>query len=373
MIRSLQLMLLIGKILPIPAPAVLVDALQSAQVTNSASGASGFQLTFAAGRSATVIQALLAAGGLDPGIRVVLTAVVGGFPSVLMDGLITRQELVPGKDPGTSTLTLTGEDLTLLMDLRHRERCYPGLPHNLRVMLICAGYAEYGIIPLAVPPVIPDLPNPAVEIPVQSSSDLAYLRSMAADVGYTFFIEPGPVPGVNLAYWGPHVRAGLLQPALTVDSGTATNVESLSFAYDGLSRTQYTIRLTEPLTKLSIPVPIPDISLLRPPLALRPAVALREEPLPDQTGRSLVETLLFGLGRSAESADAVTGQGSLDVLRYGHVLRARHLVGVRGAGLAYDGIYYVNSVTHHIKRGEYKQDFTLSRDGLVPITPVVIP
>jgi len=44
-------------------------------------------------------------------------------------------------------------------------------------------------------------------------------------------------------------------------------------------------------------------------------------------------------------------------------------VGVRGAGPAFDGLYYVKSVTHHIKRGEYKQDFSLSRNGLVSTLP----
>ena len=39
----------------------------------------------------------------------------------------------------------------------------------------------------------------------------------------------------------------------------------------------------------------------------------------------------------------------------------------------YDGLYYVDSVTHNIKRGEYKQSFTLSRDGLISNTPVVVP
>jgi hypothetical protein len=53
------------------------------------------------------------------------------------------------------------------------------------------------------------------------------------------------------------------------------------------------------------------------------------------------------------------------VLRYGQVLNARSLVGVRGAGTAFDGMWYVTGVTHHLKRGEYKQDFTLSRNGLV--------
>jgi hypothetical protein len=74
---------------------------------------------------------------------------------------------------------------------------------------------------------------------------------------------------------------------------------------------------------------------------------------------------------SFKASDAISGSGSLDVLRYGRVLRSRQLVGVRGAGIAYDGMYYVNSVSHNIKHGEYKQNFTLSRDGLISLTPKV--
>jgi hypothetical protein len=73
------------------------------------------------------------------------------------------------------------------------------------------------------------------------------------------------------------------------------------------------------------------------------------------------------------TTDAITVRGSLDVFKYGNVLRSRMLVGVRGASLAYDGFYYVNSVTHNIKSGEYKISFDLSRDGLISNTPKVFP
>ena len=62
-----------------------------------------------------------------------------------------------------------------------------------------------------------------------------------------------------------------------------------------------------------------------------------------------------------------------DTVRYGDILRARRLVGVRGVGTNYGGKYYVKQVTHRIKRGEYKQRFTLTRNALVSITPVVPP
>jgi hypothetical protein len=366
-----QLLLMMGPMLPVPVPPEVTDAVQAVQVAVPSSGASGFQVTFAVSARSLIATALLPAGFFDPRIRVVLVAVVGGRPTVLVDGVITRQEMTPSDDPGAATLTVTGEDLSLLMDLRHEHSCYPAMPHQVRVVAICAKYAMWGIVPLAVPPVLSDIPSPVEHIPIQSSTDLAYLRTLASGVGYVFHLRPGPVPGTSVAYWGPEVRVGPVQPALTVGMGAATNVESLSFGFDGLSRTQYTVTLTEPTTKLSIGVPVPDISLLHPPLAARPAVALREEPLPDVSGRKVTEVLLLGLGRSSTSADAVTGQGRLDVLRYGAVLRARELVGVRGAGVSYDGLYYVSSVTHDLRRGQYHQTFSLSRDGLVAQTGTV--
>jgi hypothetical protein len=74
-----------------------------------------------------------------------------------------------------------------------------------------------------------------------------------------------------------------------------------------------------------------------------------------------------------ESADAINGSGSLNVATYGSILRSRMLVGVCGAGIAYDGMYYVDSVTHSIKVGQYTQNFQLSRDGLISQTPMVMP
>jgi hypothetical protein len=84
-----------------------------------------------------------------------------------------------------------------------------------------------------------------------------------------------------------------------------------------------------------------------------------------------MQAILRGLAEAKKSQDSVTADGALDVLRYGRVLKARGLVGVRGAGIAYDGLYYVQSVTSTLKRGEFKQKFKLTRNGLISITPAV--
>jgi hypothetical protein len=82
---------------------------------------------------------------------------------------------------------------------------------------------------------------------------------------------------------------------------------------------------------------------------------------------------MMGLAEASRTSDAVFATGSLNVLRYGRILKARQLVGVRGAGPAFDGLYYVKSVTHSIKRGEYKQSFELARNGLLSTVPKVVP
>ena len=161
------------------------------------------------------------------------------------------------------------------------------------------------------------------------------------------------------------------QPALNINMDAQTNVESLSFSYDGLARKQLTVIIQEPDHEAQHPYPG---ARHQPPApaAGRPArVTLRQPAAPTTAKLDPVQAALIGLGLAGADSDAVTGQGTLDVLRYGNIFKARQLVSVRGAGLSYDGLYYVKSVTHNIKRGEYKQSFQLTRDGLISLTPVV--
>jgi hypothetical protein len=316
---------------------------------------------------------LLPVGYFDPKIRVILVVTVRGLPQVLMDGIITRQEVSPSNDPAQATLSVTGEDLSLLMDLEDRTACYPAMPDGAKVALIIARYAIYGMIPLVVSEMFPDTESPTTRIPVQTSTDLSYLEHLSRKNGYVFYIEPGPLPGANIAYWGPEIRAGIPQPALNVGMDAHTNVESLSFSFDGLSRRQLTVTIQEPNTRLSISIPVPDLNIFQPPLALKQAPSLRTQPLRDVAKLNPIKATARALAESVQSSDAVTGSGSLDVVRYGRLLKARGIVGVRGAGNSYDGLYYVKSVTTNVKKGELKQSFSLSRNGLISLTPRVIP
>jgi len=374
---AVRLQLMMGPGVPVPAPRVVLDALDQVKVeSGSGQTQSGFELTLKIQNTSPLETLFLLTGGSSiPIFRVVIAVTLGGTTSVLMDGVMTHHELRSDGGP-TSTLTVKGKDLTALMDIIQLDGLpYPAMPPALRVLVAVSKYAAFGVIPLVIPSVLEDVPIPIERIPRHQGTDYAYIKALADEVGYVFYIDPGPAPGANVAYWGPEVKFGVPQPALNVNMDSASNVESLSFSYDALSKKQLVITIQQEDTQIPIPIPLPDITPLNPPLGAKPALPLHVKLIGDAPGAKEttkyppVQAAATGLAAAAKSADVITGSGTLDVVRYGQPLRARQLVGVRGAGPAYDGLYFVKSVTHDIKHGEYKQNFTLSRNALVPLSP----
>jgi hypothetical protein len=367
MAKGIHLSLLVGPVVPVPVPKEVLDALTSVEVTTAAGTRSGFQLTFnVSTKSPLHTIFLLAGGGLVPIIRVIIVATVNGSAQVLMDGVMTNTEITQGSTTGQSTLTVTGQDLTAVMDLIDFSGFpYPAMPAEARVAICVAKYAIFGMIPMVIPSILIDVPIPIERIPTHQGTDLAYIKKLADEVGYTFYIDPGPTPGVNKAYWGPEIKVGAPQPALNVDMDAHTNVESINFRFDNEKATLPIVWIQIPQTKTPIPIPIPPITPFSPPLGLIPPIPKKIEPIPGLANKNPIQAILIGMAKAAKGQDAVTATGALDVLRYGRPLNARGLVGVRGVGTAFDGLYYVQSVTHKVKRGEYKQNFTLTRNGLI--------
>jgi hypothetical protein len=375
MLKGVHLTLLMGPVVAVPVPKEVIDALQSVQVTTSVGARSGFQLTFSLGKNSNFEKVLIPAGFFDPMIRVIIIVTLNGTPNVIMDGVITRQQVTASNEAGKSTFAVTGEDVSAAMDLIDFSGIpYPAMPAEARVALCIAKYAMFGIVPMVIPSILINVPIPVKEIPKHQGTDLAYINSLANEVGYVFYVEPGPMPGMNIGYWGPEIKVGVPQRALTINMDGATNTDAMSFTYDGLAKTLYILFIQELISKAPIPIPIPDITPLNPPLGAKPPLPLHVKFItnePDQNGTakySPIQAALIGLAKASKGSDVISGTGSLDVLRYGGVLQPRKLVGVRGAGIAYDGYYYVKSVTHNIKHGEYKQSFALSRNALVPST-----
>jgi len=380
-VLGVRLSLLIGPTLPLPVTPDVAEAVQSVSVTQSDEGRSGFQIALQVGRAGPtdlLDYRLLMNPLLAPFNRVILTVLFEAMPQVLIDGIITNRQFSPGAQPGTGLLTLTGEDVSVMMDLEKKRSNYMAMSEPLIALKIIGAYAQYGLIPLIIPPAAIDQPLPIDRTPVHTGTDLEQLKAIGERFGHVFYIEPGPAPGTNFAYWGPPKRAGLPQRALSVNMGPETNVESINFTYNGLAPTIVNDSVQD--KDLNITVPVMTFASTRlPPLSLMPALPMqlpnvRKTLLEKGSGLTLAQAYARAQGITDKSVDGVaTAQGELDAQRYGGVLKPRGIVGVRGVGFTHDGLYYVKSVSHSISHGQYKQKFSLAREGTGPLTPAVIP
>ncbi len=368
---GIHLTLLIGRTVPTPAPLAIIEALQSVKITHTDQGPSGFELAFHVGR-ATALDLmdyrLLTNPLLQPFNRVIVVVRFAIAPQVLMDGIVTNQQLAPSNEPGASTLTITGEDVSVMMDMEEQPRQFPALPDFAIVNKIILEYKQFGLIPVALPTI--DVPLPTERVPQQPSNytDRGYLQELARRYGFLFYVTPGPAIGFNTVHWGPPERLAVPQSALSVNMGPSTNVESVNFRYNALAPNK--IKFASGGTTRTIDQP----SATRIPMVRDRAELARTKIMSDSDGLTPTQLENRAQGLVDHSLDeVVTATGELDALRYNGLLQARGVVGVRGVGKTYDGRYYVKSVSHTIQKGKYTQSFTLTREGTGTLEPFVAP
>jgi len=365
---GLRLTVLAGPTVPVPLPAPFTARLRSLEFTDNDEERSVFTLTFDAGRSR--VGGRLDVAGLQDSpvgafarIGVVLT--FGTRPAVLLDGIVTDVALTPGHRPGEATLTVTGEDVSYLLDRVEYTAEHAALDDTSQVRKILAGYLTRGIASMVVPASTSDAPSPTERIPTQQTSDLAHVTELARRNGYVACALPGPTPGTSTFYWGPPLRSGPPQPALSVDLGPDTNCAGLSFRTDALAPALINGAVLDRHQCAAVPVSVEASSLT--PLAERPlwsthAGDIRRRLLRD-AGSDAVAARARAQAEVDRSIDAVVATGTVDGTRYGQVLRPRGLVGMRGAGRSHDGFWYVRQVVHTLAVGSYRQKVTLVRDG----------
>jgi len=357
----------IGKESLKPAPEKLLHKLQKVEVEISDRGQDGFQMVFLVEQKDlddTYKDALLNNSLIKPFNRVRINTNFGTTNRVLIDGVITHHQLNPGNKPGEFTLAITGEDLSVMMDLKEKTEIFPNQSDTEIVSRIIKNYKQYGLEPKIITPNPMEKPEEINTVPSQHTTDLKYLQKLAKKHGYVFYIEPDIQN--NTAYWGPPDRKSKNPKTLYFNMGELTNMKSIDFQMNSLKQSTLTgsiqdasgnqteiTQTTNAIQKLAthhIGELIQNNTVVK---------KLRE------SGITKTEAITMSIAESSISADAITATGELDAKRYREVLRARQIVELQGVGQAYSGLYYVKKVKHTIvTKGTYKQTFTLTREGL---------
>ena len=311
-ILGVRLILWLGKNVPAPAPAGVLAALEKVEVTNDAENGDVFQMTFLVDKGKSLDFDLLSDGSADPFNRVIIGVVLGVLPEVLIDGIITHHQLDPGTEEGTSRLTVTGKDVSVMLDLEEKNDKYENQPDFLIVTRLIAGYMQYGLVPAVTPTT--DIPIMLQRIPRQHETDLAFIKRLAQRNGFVFYIEPLTF-GVNTAYWGPDNRIGIPQPALTANMGSWTNVTSLRTSQDALSPVGTKGTFVEPITKMSIPIPsLPSLRI--PPLSSSPTQARRVILLRNSANQNPAQAAVNATSTVTNSPESVNADGELETVKY---------------------------------------------------------
>lgn len=196
----------------------------------------------------------------------------------------------------------------------------------------------------------------------QDDTDIKFLKSRADYNGYELIFREGTV------YFGPMRLEADAQDTIYVYAGDATNCLSFNVRTDGHQpdAVAYDVPAESGSTSTQ-EIVYPDLKVL---------------------GTSHVDSLDAGLGEaiwklsaeagaSAERMHAVAlqkindidihrvqAEGELDGTLYGHVLKPGLPVAVDGVGVTYNGIYYVDAVSHSFTSQGYRQKFKLLRNAL---------
>lgn len=380
-LSTIELGVRIGQGFPGAAPAYLMRALRKVEVSQRDSAPSGFQLTFLAEiASAGSVFDIVADPLLIPFNRVVLRAAVNGVPVTLMDGFITHHQYTPGNGPDDSQFVVTGEDISVVMDLVDYSRQFPAMPDVAKVAELLAPWLALGIVPSIIPPATSLVP---VEyVPQQVETDRRLLQRLAQANGSVFCVSPTDVLFVNTAYWGPPPR--FLPPSAVIDVavGAGSTADSFVAQFDALAPETFFGLSTETVIEPYEPVPLATFGSTRiPPLAAQQALIqnplLSRHTLWRYDQKDPVQAFMEAQSRTNVSTDdVVTVNCSFAPARLGTVVSAPGVVGVRGTGQSYDGLYYLKSATHQISLladagWDYTQQLTMTREGTGTTTPVL--
>jgi phage protein D len=283
----------------------------------------------------------------------------GGTEDVF-SGYITHVK--PSFDPDLTrcTLEVWGMDGSVLMD---REEKLKDWPDKKDSDIAAEIFRLYGFTPITENTRV--IHDEAVATIIQRETDIQFLRRLALRNGFECYVEGAT------GYFRPPQLSAPPQPVLAVQCGDKTNVRRFALEVNALTPANVAMFQLDRADKSVLDVTAEtsrQSALGRTKAAgllaagMNPALVVVGGVV--ATGQPEMTALCQGLYE--QGAWFVTGEGEVAANDYGHVLKARQTVTIKGIGETYSGIYYITHVTHSFTPKGYTQHFRVKRNGLLP-------
>lgn len=278
----------------------------------------------------------------------------------LISGYITHVKTSFAPDITQCTLEVWGMDGSVLMDREEKLQAWPNKKDSDIADKI---FGLYGLTPEVEDTIV--IHDEAVSTTIQRETDIQFLRRLALRNGFECYVEG------KTGYFRPPQIDAPPQPVLAVHFGEKTNVKNFSLEVNALTPANVAMFQVDRATKKILDVTaetsqqpalgeMDALGLLT--AGMKPGVVVVGGVL--ATGQPEMTALCQGL--YDRGSWFVTGEGEVAANDYGHVLKARQPVTIKGVGETYSGIYYVTHVTHAFTPDGYSQSFRVKRNGLLP-------
>lgn len=362
---------------PVPIPPPLLSALQKVEVETSTEMASMFRLRFGLSQNGfgdwDLIMPKYEETLFRPLTLVQIRVKVGiGIPIAIINGYITNQRVLYDDEGGASVMEITGMDATMLMNLQERVVPWP-MPNDGAIA--AAVFGQYGVVPVVTPSVPFNL-DPT-DMTVQRGTDIRFLRRLAQRNGFECYVQAQAQSGVDFGYFGPPTNIpGMQEAVLNVKMGAQTNVSEFKIRYDMVKPTMALAASVDVMNRApSFAVSLAP-SFATPPYPLGAPMGVQDATLralagahpppmvlPAQTGQMALPGLTaVNQAIANRSSWAVVAEGTVNA--DAGVLFPGGTVNIRGAGLAFNGAYYVTRVSHTFDCGAYTQKFEARRNAI---------
>lgn len=357
-------MLTLGKV---PAPGVMIDALQEVVVETALDVAGAFSLTFGLAPTEGGDWSTLLIDPFKPMMPIGIRIGTGGVPLPLavLNGFATAQR-ARFAEGGKSVLEIRGIDITAVMNLEEKAKAWTGLPDGAIAATLFGQYAVVPKVTMTAPRVVEPMGST-----VQRGTDIRFLRRLARRNGFDCYVQPEPITGLDTGYFGPPTTAGVASAVINVNMGSLTNVRDLEVRYD-MARPTLAMALgldtatkapgvgVAPVSKL-VPMGIESATLRAVAGAgvtgSMPMIRLAE------TGGATVAELQPSAQATVDRASfALTVEGTTD--ESVGVLRPGALIAVRGIGRLFNGLYQTTRCRVSVVDGHFEQRFTARRNAV---------
>jgi phage protein D len=345
-----------------PAGAELIDALQDIEIDLALEEASAFKLRFGIEQTDEGDWSLLEQDPFKPLLPIQIRVQVGGggIPEAVINGYVTEHHVDYSQTAGGSTIAVSGMDATLLMNLEEKVKSWSNMPDG---GIAASIFGDNEMIPMV------DVASPVLTEPagttIQRTTDIRFLKRLAARNGVDCYVQPEPFSGVDQGFFKTRSLSGAPDAVLNVALGEdASNVSDFAIRYDAAKPTRAKANGLDPSNNSAQP---------------GDATSTQQQPLGSEgtlSRGSATATVLpsdLGLTQSGDlqkAAQAIADRSAWAVVASGTVgldvalLKPGGLVNVRGVGRMFNGTYLVTRVHLKLAAGEFEQRFEAQRNAV---------